>query len=90
MSDQVPPETTPSLGFMLDSLALAKTDAKRVHTDTSEPLERDLARVVMHVIDRVEDIVVVLRDHLSCHDCTVAPHIHGMSRSTGDVIMPEK
>jgi hypothetical protein len=65
----MPEHDLPSIGFMLDQLGFSARAALTIEREAGDPAVRDLATTVANIAQRVEDVVVVLRDHLSCHDC---------------------
>lgn len=71
-----PAKEVPSLGYIFEALDEARRGANAVQLKSSEPYERDLATAMVDLAGVVESVLVILRDHLSCHDCMVVDHVH--------------
>lgn len=60
--------TQPSLGDLFERV-------DKIRTHTTEHYEQELAGVVY-------DLLVVVREHFSCHDCNVPEHRHELTQWT--------
>lgn len=58
-----------SFGWVFDRLTRAKVKLNDANRQTTEHYERQIGEATLEAVEALEDVVIVLRDHLSCHDC---------------------
>lgn len=59
----------PSIGDLFERLEKVRTLAAQAAQKSTEFYERDIAHSVTDLGHVVADMLYLLRDHLSCHDC---------------------
>lgn len=59
----------PSFGWVFERLEMALNIAEEVMENSTEFYEKRIADALMDLKFAVEDIAIILRDHLACHDC---------------------
>lgn len=69
MSPDVTEVEEVSFGWVLDRITKSKVQLNDASQKTTEPLETQIARAALDAVEALEDVVLVLRDHLSCHGC---------------------
>jgi hypothetical protein len=69
-------ENEVSIGRLFDQVDEVRIDSLRVGKLTTEVYEKQIAGQIHDLADVVADVVYLLRDHLSCHDCKVVDHEH--------------
>jgi len=62
-------DKTPSFGYLFERLEQVENTAEEVMGNSTEFYEKRIADALMDLHSTVEDIVIILRDHLACHDC---------------------
>lgn len=70
-----------SIGELFHEIDEVKADSLAIAQKSTERFESDLASGQHDLAGVVADLVYLLREHLSCHDCRVVDHTH-----TSDVI----
>jgi hypothetical protein len=70
------PDAPPSIGRLYESIDRIRVDSLLVARGTTESYEKELATQVHDLADVVADVLYLLREHLSCHDCKVVDHTH--------------
>lgn len=58
-----------SFGWLFEHTNKARAHAQKVRLGTTESFERELAQGVYELSEVIEDLLIIVRDHLSCHDC---------------------
>src|SRR4030095_935406 len=72
-----------SIGRLFDEIDEIRLDSLRVSHVTTEVYEKQIAGQIHDLANVVADLVVLIREHLSCHDCQVVDHTH--TKLPGDV-----
>ena len=62
-------EDPPSFGWIFERLEQVKNTAHEVQQESTEFYEKRLADALWDLAYSMEDLTIVVRDHLSCHDC---------------------
>jgi hypothetical protein len=65
-----------SIGKLFEDLDEIRENALRIGTVTTEIYEKQIAAQVSELANVVADVVYLVREHLSCHDCRVVDHAH--------------
>lgn len=81
MSDPVDPEI--SIGKLWESLDEVRANTLRIGKVTTEIYEKQLAGEIHDLAEVMSDIVYLVREHLSCHDCRVVDHTHDTELHAG-------
>jgi len=66
--------------------ALSNQAAKK----TTEFYEKEVATQLHDLADVVADMLYLIQEHLSCHDCTVVDHDHTILIAQVDKVYPEQ
>lgn len=75
-----------SIGSIFESLDTIREDCLRIGKLTTEVYEKQIAGEVHDLAEVVADLVYLLREHLSCHDCKVVDHAHFTEDGEGDAV----
>jgi hypothetical protein len=67
----------PSIGRLYEELDEIKLDTHRIGKVTTEIFEKQLAGEIHELANVVADVIYLVREHLSCHDCRIVDHTHG-------------
>lgn len=59
----------PSFGWIFERIDKVKDTSHEVQEESTEFYEKRLADAMWDLAYSMEDIAVILRDHLACHDC---------------------
>jgi hypothetical protein len=69
-------ESEVSIGGLFGSLEEVQDDTLRIGKLTTEVYEKQIAGGVHDLAGVVADLLYLVREHLSCHDCRVVDHTH--------------
>lgn len=67
-----------SIGQLFEQLEVIRTVSLQAAKKTTGFYEKDIATELHDLGDVVSDILYLLREHLSCHDCVVVDHTHDL------------
>jgi hypothetical protein len=76
-----------SIGELFETLEKVRTFSAQAAQKSTEFYERDIAHGVTDLGSVVADILYLLREHLSCHDCRVVDHNHYGSNYLVDKVL---
>ena len=65
-----------SIGELFETLEKVRTLSAQAAQKSTEFYERDLAHGLTDLGSVVADILYLLREHLSCHNCEIVDHTH--------------
>jgi hypothetical protein len=65
-----------SIGELFEQLETIRAVSLQAAKKSTEFYERDIAAQLHELGNVVADMLYLLREHLSCHDCKVADHNH--------------
>lgn len=69
-------KTEVSIGDLFEQLEVIRAVSLQAAKKTTEFYEKDVAQQLHDLGSVVADILYVLREHLSCHDCKIVDHLH--------------